>query len=131
MDYSPFTKPLVLAFIFLTSAVRSAKNSSKPIVNVVAMESTGALDGGATYNVRYLLPLFQMTLEDAKEKFGQYLDIRLRHVETFCGPQLIGAQAAEEYYQRVVNVFLGPGKNNYLFVQMLVFFLLLCVGILD
>lgn len=73
------------------------------------MESTGALDGGTTYYVRYLIPLFDMALKDAQEKFGAHLDIRFKHVETLCGPTLIGAQAAEEYFRGNVHVFLGPG----------------------
>lgn len=95
-------------FILLMQSVVSTNNTTN-VVNIVAMESTGALDGGTTYYVRYLIPLFDMALKDAQEKFGAHLDIRFKHVETLCGPTLIGAQAAEEYFRGNVHVFLGPG----------------------
>ena len=37
---------------------------------------------------------------------------RFKHSETICGPQLIGAQAAKEFYLHNVDAFIGPVCND-------------------
>ena len=38
--------------------------------------------------------LFEIVMEDAWERYRPYMDIRFKHEDTVCGPQMIGAQAA-------------------------------------
>ena len=63
---------------------------------------------------RYLKDLFEIAMEDAWSKYRKHLDIRFKHRETTCGPQLIGAQAAEEFYKGHVDAFVGPVCNEAL-----------------
>ena len=51
-------------------------------------------------------------MEDAWDKYREHLDIRFKHEETLCGPRLIGAQAAKEYYTSHVDAFIGPVCND-------------------
>ncbi|GFO07273.1 hypothetical protein PoB_003377800 [Plakobranchus ocellatus] len=105
-----FIKSVFLILVCSLRHVTSSDEDSRPTVHLVAMESTGVQDGGSTYYVRYLQPLLEIALEDARERFGKYLDIRFKHIETLCGPSEIGALAAEEYYKHKVDAFFGPGK---------------------
>ncbi|KAK3783192.1 hypothetical protein RRG08_046985 [Elysia crispata] len=96
-----------LLFLLLSSASGSQQDG-RPVVNLVTMESSGVQDGGMTYHVRFLKPLLDIALEDAHDRFGKYLDIQFKHIETLCGPSEIGALAAKEYYTEKVDVFFGP-----------------------
>ncbi|GFS18065.1 guanylate cyclase [Elysia marginata] len=101
----------VVAFtlmLLLVSQAGGSAHDGRPVVRLVTMESTGVLDGGMTYYVKFLKQLLELAMEDAQERFGRYLDIRFKHIETLCGPSEIGALAAREYYSNAVDVFLGP-----------------------
>ncbi|KAH9504635.1 Nitrogen permease reactivator protein [Bulinus truncatus] len=89
-----------------------AQNKTRPIVHIVVTESSGVLDNGTTYYVRYLKPLLDIALEDAQSQFGDFIDIRFKHVETLSGPSRIGALAAYEYHTNNVDVFFGPVSNE-------------------
>ena len=116
-----------LLFLLLSSASGSQQDG-RPVVNLVTMESSGVQDGGMTYHVRFLKPLLDIALEDAHDRFGKYLDIQFKHIETLCGPSEIGALAAKEYYTEKVDVFFGPGRSATSFIDSIetgYFFILL------
>ena len=102
----------LVALLLAISPASTSEQDGRPVVHLVAMESTGIQDGGATYYVRHLKPLLEIALEDAEDRFGRYLDIRFKHIETLCGPSEIGALAAREYYKSEVDVFFGPGRHG-------------------
>uniref|UniRef100_A0A2C9KKX9 Receptor ligand binding region domain-containing protein n=1 Tax=Biomphalaria glabrata TaxID=6526 RepID=A0A2C9KKX9_BIOGL len=101
----------LILYLFVISFVLS-QNVIKPVVHIVVMESTGAQDNGNTYFVRYLKPLLDLALDDARAMFGDLIDIDMKHVETLSGLSQIGALAAKVFYKDPVHVFFGPASNE-------------------
>ncbi|KAK0059318.1 atrial natriuretic peptide receptor 1 [Biomphalaria pfeifferi] len=94
-----------------------AQNITRKTVNIVVVESTGVQDNGTTYFVRYLNPLLELAMKDSQEKFGEFIDIRMRHVEALSGISQVGAVAAREYYTGEVDVFFGTGRSSVLLLR--------------